>query len=373
MNAPSPFSEADWTRLERDWTAWWNHDIQRPLLVAVSTQPADRVRPAWWGRGLMNIPHAIPADAIAAEAWHDVSRSTFHGDAWPRFWVDYGPGAGAAFLGGELEPAQNTSWFHPGIWKDKPLSEIRPCYDPDNLWWRRVQDVTRACIDSFAGRAQVAFTEIGGNLDIAASLRDTMTLLIDCADDPGAVDQLCRRITPLWLRFYSDLHALIGPAGRGTSAWAPLWSPGRGCILVNDFAYMIGPQQFARWSVPYLEACCAQLDHALYHLDGKGQIPHLDLLLSMPGLDGVQWIPGNGQPEAADPVWWPMLKRIRDAGKLVQIYSSGEALLRMAREVPLTGFVIETWTRDRNHQAGLIDAIQRANASLTAKTTLAAP
>ncbi len=44
----------------------------------------------------------------------------------------------------------------------------------------------------------------------------------------------------------------------------------------------------------------------------------------------------------------------------------------MAREVPLTGFVIETWTADRQNQAALVQAIQEANAPLTAQTTVAA-
>jgi len=370
MTNPESFSEADWSRLERDWTAWWNHDIRRPLVLAVRTLPTERVRPVWWG-GLGQIPHTIPAGAIAEEAWDEVGRTTYYGDAWPRFWMNFGPGIAAAFLGGELEPARDTVWFHPGRWKGRELSEIRPTYDPDNLWWRRVRDVTTACVDCFAGRAQVGFTDIGGNLDIAASLRDTMTLLMDCMDDPEMVGHLCRLITPLWLRYYQEQYALIQPAARGTSAWAPLWSPGRTYMLQSDFAYMIGPDRFARWVVPDLAACCTGIEHAFYHLDGIGQIRHLDHLLSVPGLRGVQWLPGDGQPEAADPVWWPLLKRIRDAGKLVQIYSPGDLVLRMAHEIPLTGFVIETWTPDRQQQAGLIDAIQRANAPLTAKIAVA--
>jgi 5-methyltetrahydrofolate--homocysteine methyltransferase len=206
---------------------------------------------------------------------------------------------------------------------------------------------------------------------MAASLRDTMTLLEDGMDDPDAVDELCRRLTPLWLRYYRELSALVEPAGRGTSSWAPLWSPGRTCILECDFSYMIGPGSFARWVAPFVTACCAELDHGFYHLDGKGQIPHLDHLLAIPGLKGVQWIPGAGQPEAADPVWWPLLKRIRDAGKLVQIYSPGDLVLRLAREVPLTGFAIETWARDRKDQPGLIEAIQRENAALRTSVTVA--
>ena len=373
MSNPTLFSEADWVRLERDWTAWWNHDLQRPLLFAINNhayKPIDRVRPAWWGGGLCKIPHTVPAEAIAREAWEDIRCTSHSGDAWPRFWVDYGPGAAAAYLGAEVEPAQNTAWFRPGIWKNKPLSGIRPGYDPDNPWWQRTQEVTKACVEYFAGRAQVSVTCIGGSLDIAASLRDTMTLLEDCVDDPDAVDELCRRLTPLWLRYYRELYALIAPAGRGTSAWAPLWGAGRTCILESDFAYMISPDLFARFVVPYLTDCCAGLDHSFYHMDGKGQIPHLDHLLAIPGLNGVQWLPGDGQPEAGDPIWWPVLKRIRDAGKLVQIYSSGESVLRMAREVPLTGFVIYTWADNTRHLDNLLEAIPRENAALMAGTTV---
>ena len=359
-------TDFDWDTHARNWTAWWNHDLGRPMLIAVNTLPTTRTRPEWWG-GLAQIPHAVPAADIAEEAFDELSRTVHDGDAWPRFWMNYGPGAAAAFLGGELQPAKDTVWFHPGIWKGKELTEIRPTYLPDNPWWQRVQAVSRACLARFDRRIQVGFTDIGGNLDIAASLRDAQILLLDTLDDPAAVDELCRIITPLWLRFYREQLALIQPAGRGTCAWAPLWSPQRTYMLQSDFSYMISPRQFARWVVPDLAACCAELEHGFYHLDGKGELPHLDHLLEVPGLKGVQWIPGDGQPEPGDPVWWPVLQRIRDAGKLVQIYTSGESALRMAREMPLTGFAIETWTRDRRDQAALVAAIQRENAALTSR------
>ncbi|MFA7344369.1 MAG: hypothetical protein WC003_08705 [Terrimicrobiaceae bacterium] len=369
MDNPIPFSDEDWSRLERDWTAWWNHELDRPMLVAAGTVLAGRPAPAWWkGCGETGkLAHDIPAEAVAEEIWNDIRRIPLAGDAWPRFWINFGPGIAAAFVGGDAHPTKDSMWFYPGIWKDKPLREIRPAYDADNRWWRRVRDLTRACAAVFDGCAQVGFTDIGGGLDIAASLRETQPLLLDCMDDPDGVGELCRLITPLWLRYYEELAAEIVPAGRGTSAWTPLWSPGRTCTMQCDFSYMIGPDQFAEWVVPDLAACCARLDHGFYHLDGKGQIPHLDHLLDIPGLKGVQWIPGDGQPHAADPAWWPLLKRIRDAGKLVQIYSPADAVLRMAREVPLTGITIETWTPDRRNQAELVEAIQRENAAVRSR------
>jgi hypothetical protein len=71
------------------------------------------------------------------------------------------------------------------------------------------------------------------------------------------------------------------------------------------------------------------MDYAFYHLDGKGQIPHLDLLLSLPRLRGIQWVPGDGNPPPEH--WLPLLKRIRDGGKLCQVTVSPQGALTTKR------------------------------------------
>jgi 5-methyltetrahydrofolate--homocysteine methyltransferase len=107
-------------------------------------------------------------------------------------------------------------------------------------------------------------------------------------------------------------------------------------MLQSDFAYMISPRMFERFVMPDIAACCEVLDHAFYHLDGKGQIPHLDMLLSLERLRGIQWIPGDGQPPAES--WLPVLRRIRDAGKLCQLYVSPEGARIITRELGGRGF-----------------------------------
>ena len=54
-------------------------------------------------------------------------------------------------------------------------------------------------------------------------------------------------------------------------------------------------------------------------MDGPGQLPHLDLLLSIPELKGIQWIPGDGQPNITK--WPEVYRKIRKAGKLVQFFA----------------------------------------------------
>jgi hypothetical protein len=95
---------------------------------------------------------------------------------------------------------------------------------------------------------------------------------------------------------------------------------------------------FERFVLPDLAACCEALDHGFYHLDGKGQIPHLDMLLSLKRLRGIQWIPGDGAPPPEE--WLPLLKRIRDGGKLCQVYVSPRGAQTIVRELGGRGFAL---------------------------------
>jgi 5-methyltetrahydrofolate--homocysteine methyltransferase len=105
-----------------------------------------------------------------------------------------------------------------------------------------------------------------------------------------------------------------------------------------DFSYMISPKMFERFVMPDLDAVFSAMDHAFYHLDGKGQIPHLDMLLSIENLCGIQWIPGGGQPPPEK--WMDLLKRIRDAGKFCQVYVSAKGARSIVRELGGKGFVL---------------------------------
>ncbi len=93
---------------------------------------------------------------------------------------------------------------------------------------------------------------------------------------------------------------------------------------------MVGPADFDRFVRPDLERCCAALDYAFYHMDGKGQLRHLDSLVSLEKLKGIQWQPGDGVPRADQ--WPDVLHRIRAGGKMCQIYVDRAGAFRVARE-----------------------------------------
>jgi len=119
-------------------------------------------------------------------------------------------------------------------------------------------------------------------------------------------------------------------------------------MLQCDFCYMIGPEMFDTFVKPELTATCEKLPHAFYHLDGIGQLPHLESLLTIQSLRGVQWVPGSGQPDCSH--WPDVYRTIRSAGKLVQLFGSFDVLeavraqLGSAKGIHLQG----AWGPDRD-------------------------
>lgn len=337
MRTELNFTPKDWERVERDWSAWWAGELERPMVVigtlefggvltALEMAPWETEAPG------AELDSYIEKSLGLCEFW--LQNARFYGDSFPRWWPNFGPGIVAGFLGTRVNSAPGTVWFSPA--EHKRINELQPSYDPDNFWWQCVRELTRAAVERWGDAVTVAHTDLGGNLDVLASLHDTQQLLIDLYDAPQEVARLVGEITKLWLRYYEELYDIIRMAGRGTTAWAPMWSPGRYYMLQSDFCYMISPEMFERFVLPDLADCCDALDSAFYHLDGKGQIPHLDMLLSLERLRGIQWIPGDGQlsPEG----WLPLLKRIRDGGKLCQIYVTAEGARTIARELGGRGF-----------------------------------
>lgn len=335
MNQRLRFTHEDWERIEQDTMKWWAGELERPLVWLAKTDPGI---PKPYGY-MSNYPLDMPVDRLIDLYEPVLVRTTYYADSFPWLWVNFGPGIVAGFLGANVHSVtapSETVWFTPA--KQTPIEALHFTYDPENVWWKRVKEITQGLVERFGGNLAVSHTDLGGNLDILASFRETQNLLMDLIDQPEEVDRLVREITRLWLQYYDELDAIIRPTCRGTSCWTPIWSTQTTYMLQCDFSYMISPAMFERFVLPDLIACCDHLEHGFYHLDGKGQIPHLDLLLSISRLRGIQWIPGDGQPPPDQ--WLPLLKRIRDGGKLCQVFVRPEGALSIVKNLGGKGFLL---------------------------------
>lgn len=322
--------------------AWWSGELDRPL-VMIESPPRRRSPEELTLEFLLEKPVDQVLDYYEAR----LECTVLFGDAWPKWFPFFGAGVVAAFLGAKLlcTPEENTIWFEPS--QTLESYDLMSLYDPDNIWWQRILQLTQAAVDRWGEQVCVGFTDLGGNLDILASLRGSQELLMDLMDCPEEVATASKQITQFWLRYYNELLAITPKTGRGSSPWAPIWVPGSCYMLQSDFSAMISPKMFERFVLPDIVACCQHLDFAFYHLDGKGQLPHLDLLLAVEDLHGVQWIPGDGQPPPQD--WLPVLARIRQARKLCQIFVSTAGARKVVQNLGGKGFafyITDTLTID---------------------------
>ncbi len=317
---PIKFNTDRWEKVKSDSRLWWEGKLGRPLIhLSSGGRDPGRREPRLKGIGF-STPYdlSIPAEDIVDRWDYELSTLEFHGDSFPSVWPNFGPGVLAAFIGGVPKPASDTVWFHPS--RDMELEDLRMSYDANNVWFQRVKDIYRIAAQRWQGQVQLGMTDLGGNLDILATFRPGEQSIMDLYDHPDEVKRQTWNVHHLWWRHFEELNSILKPTNPGHTAWAPIFSEEPYYMLQCDFCYMISPDMFDEFVKPELEASCKRLRNAFYHLDGIGQLSHLDSLLSIKELKGVQWIPGDGQPDMTK--WPEVYRKIRAAGKLIQIWGN---------------------------------------------------
>jgi hypothetical protein len=345
MSIDIHFTSEDWARIERDWGAFWAGEMDRAMVIVETFQePEDKTLPEA-PAFVAQLPMEMSADEIVDRYEASLPYQRWYGDAFPKWWINFGPGVAAAFLGAKMGVAPDTVWFEPAEIREP--ADIHLHFDPDNAVLQHILNISQRAAERWNHQVCVGYTDLGGNLDILASFRTTERLLMDTMDCPDQVERLAKEITTHWLTYFENFHA-VTENGCGHTTWAPVWSPGRTYMLQCDFSYMISPDMFRRFVVPDIQACCRRLDHSFYHLDGKGALSHLDALLEIEELHGIQWVPGDGNPS---PAHWPeVLSRIRKAGKLCQVYGSAQELLKIVHEHGPKGFILHSHQTFRDEE-----------------------
>lgn len=250
---------------------------------------------------------------ILAAALHKHQNTYYVAEAVPFLFTNLGPGCLAGCIGGSFKLNEKTIWYDrdPIIDDWDALPDIK--LYPESEMYQHIERMQKhffAC-----GDINTTITDIGGVVDIIASLRGTENLLYDLYDYPDEVKELTDRVTDMWLEYFNMQVQKVTEAGQPFNNWFNIPSSKPWYPLQCDFAYMISPKQFEEFILPHLTRQVAAMDRSIYHLDGVGEIPHVDMLLDIEGLTGIQWVAGGGQPPLWDEKWFPLYKKIQDKKK----------------------------------------------------------
>jgi hypothetical protein len=309
----------DFDEARRHWEAFWAGTIlDRPCLSVIAPREGVAVPPA--------PPYMDGWDGDYAEAvgrW-EARAACMHygGDAVPYYQPSFGPDQFGAFLGADMERAEATlhatSWAVPFVEDWERSLPLR--LDAGHPWWRRMLEFMTVAGAMSEGKYLVGMLDLHSNMDALASIREPQDLCMDLLDRPDLVDRAMAEVRSIYAQVYEALYDAGRMRGRGTIGWCSFYAPDRFAMTQCDFAIMVSPALFDRFILPALREECDYLDHSVYHYDGEGSLRHLDSVLSIAGLDGVQWVPGAGKPPLSG--WTELLTRIQAAGKALHIYGS---------------------------------------------------
>ncbi len=313
----------NWEATRRHFTDWWE---RRGLVVGM------------WGGVFAARPHAQleppPPASPASQSFYDdapgraernhylLAHQDFPLDIIPTSDTMIGPGSLALCLGSQPEFAESTVWFGPTMDHDPSPEQAAPLrFDPDNYWWKVHEATLRECAELARGRYLVGCPDLVENIDILASLRGMETLFLDMIERPDWVSAKLGEINQAYFEIYDRIYEIIRMEdGSSTFEAYKLWGPGKTAKVQCDAATMFSPAMFRQLVAPHLREQCAYLDHSMYHLDGQEQFRHLDALLEIDELDAIEWTPNANLPLGGAPQWFPLYRRILDAGQSVQVY-----------------------------------------------------
>ena len=308
----------DWQGVVSRWEAWHRGEAKRPgFHISVAPPEGSVKRPLDY---LSMYDFSIPASEILDEIEAYLEESVYVGDSYPSTWPNFGPGVLAAMVGGEGHNGENTVWFTPGRWSGKTPDQIHPTLDRTSPWFRRLEEILFAARER-KGLFHVGMTDLGGALDVTSSLIPGEELLFALYDSPEEIKRISQELHDLWFQVF-DYFTGILPENHGFSAWDGIFSARPFYMLQCDFCYMISPEMFGEFVLPELRQSCRQLERSFYHLDGKGELPHLPQILAIEELGGVQWIPGAGGGSLLD--WVDVYRQIAAAGKKIWISPQGD-------------------------------------------------
>jgi len=295
--------------------AWWDYEIiDRPCISYIYPRPDAPFK------GIFDMWYLAKNHDDIEGCIEDFETKApsliFGGETIPWLWPNYGPGIMASVLGIEPQFDGNTVWFG----QPTSIDEIVPILESvelnkNNKWYDLLLRITEVAAKHAGKDYVIAFTDLGGILDIISSFLGPTELILAMKRKPHIIDTCRQIVVEKWLKVYKDLWAIIDRYGDGFTNWLNVWAPKDWYPIQCDISYMLSPKYFERFALDDIITLTEHMEYSIYHCDGPGQIVHLDSLLKIPTLNGIQWVPGAGEEDAGSDKWMPVYKKIQAAKK----------------------------------------------------------
>ena len=330
------------------WGAFWNREIiDRPCIAVIA--PKDKTRQKEKPPYMAGSNGQYEKPLKMFDEWAD--STYFGGEAIPFFDISFGTDQFSAFLGAELKMAKNrrTSWAKPFVtdWKTADI-ELKE----DNSTWEKMLEYMRFAAEFSKEKFLLTMMDFHSNMDCLAAIRGPQNLCLDIIDCPDEVERAMKKVNAIYESIYEGIYEAGNMKQCGTIGWLPYYCEGKFAVMECDFICMVSPEHACRFVIPALIKEASFLDHSIYHYDGVGALPHLDNILAIHEIDGIQWVPGAGQPPLIE--WMDLLKKIQKAGKGVYIGCSAAEVKVFHRELRPEGVLYSVETSSKQEADDII-------------------
>lgn len=332
--------EMDWEGRLKRISEWWEGENQERPCIAFSLKkkdiPPGEINAHW------DSPEVEPEfEALTEGLIQRIKSFHYFGEALPvlpHTWGERGtPMVLASWLGGRVKFGQDTVWIEPVI---KRLDEFEIKFDEENIWFKRSLEFFKVAVEKSREEYFPWLPDFGDFLTVFSLLRGAEPLLFDLLENKEKILEERDRFLKFWPLYHERFWRLYSSKFPGDISWAS-WAPGKTYACQCDFSTMISPLMFQEFVVPEIESLGRYLDYIIWHLDGPEEIKHLDILLELPQIKAIQWVPGAGKPPAASPRWLPMLKKIKEKGKRLWVEATKEKEVEiLIRELSPEGLFI---------------------------------
>ncbi|MCG3210731.1 MAG: hypothetical protein FOGNACKC_04362 [Anaerolineae bacterium] len=319
--------------------------------AAFNVESTQHKSPEEWKRIWFDVEPRVEAFEKSIEG------QIFHAETFPMFDPNLGPDIYAAFYGAELTYGEVTSWSHPIVknWDDMEKLKL----DMNGVYFKKIEELMICALERCAGKYLVGYTDLHPGEDCAMAWRGSQQLCMDLYDSPVEAKQLINIAFADFHRIFDHFDAILKAYKMPSMCWIGIPSFGKFHVPSCDFSAMISPQFFAEFSLPILQREVKPMTHNVYHVDGRGVARHLDYILSVPEISGIQWVqePGDGQPIMQ---WVPLIKKVLAAGKSIIVdlqHSELEAFID-AMDSP-KGIYLWISSNDEDEQLAIIRRLEK--------------
>jgi 5-methyltetrahydrofolate--homocysteine methyltransferase len=322
------FSPADWENIKKNYELWWAGELERPTVFHVIRDAREAEGPCPSAPYLDQsacLDFSVPVKSLVERINYELSKCEYLEDGYPSFNLEcFGPGIAGAFCGAVADNSTGKIWLHPK--EELPIGDIHLEYDENSSLLCRIKEFCRAAIEFWQGQVLIGMPDLGGILDIVAVFCGTEGLSYALYDEPEEVLRLADEAQKVWYRAYNEFNEILQPINPGYTDFSKIYSAKPHYIIQCDFAYMISNGMFREFALPSLKNDMRLLPRSTYHLDGPGTLKHLDDLLELEDLGGIQWIHGDGNRNNSCADWPDIHEKVLSAGKKLHTYGTREVL-----------------------------------------------